>query len=90
MTSFDGQFGTNCVCLWHHLQFTQLLAAFCVPSVVNHLSLPMSSGECRGMQTRTLKRGDAGDGRGSRCQGPELLLPNAGQPELWDHVFVFT
>lgn len=65
------------ICLWHYLQFTKPLAAFCLPSVVNHLPLPRvpqgaqqdrdRGWSSRGMGTGHLKSGEmpeAADVRG--------------------------
>lgn len=50
------------ICLWHYLQFTKLLAAFCLPSVVNHLPLP-----------RVPPGSTAGQGLGQQGDGDQVV-----------------
>lgn len=79
-------------CLWHYLQFTKLLAAFHLPSVVNHLPVVQGEQQERGWTAGPgdqvfEKQGYAGDARGSRCRWAGLLFSHTCKPELWDYPF---
>lgn len=82
------------ICLWHYLQFTKLLAAFCLPSVVNHLPLlwvPQgvlvdSGWGGRGMGTRTFKSREmleAADVGGQAFCSPALVSLSFGTTFLF-------